>query len=169
MRLLYATNPPNDRGNENRTLAMPGFAREKQLEHANMLGVCLGGENHPKAPKHCDSHKGNSELSRNPANKDHDVESVIRYLADGRIKSDDEKFHQEINKVLNFKSPLLKQNRKAVFESFRESLRRTGKLEKTSIERRIRQWYVSEGADLEEYCMVVVYYLRKKLTRIAKK
>jgi len=137
----------------------------EQLVYGNLLGVCLGGEGRPKKDQHCDTYKGNIDLCRNPANPDHNVEAVIRYLGDGRIKADDEIFDREINEVLNLNHPLLVNNRKAVLKSFQESLARAKTFGIASIRRKIDQWSQPEGGNLEPFCMVVVYWLRKKLAK----
>ena len=138
----------------------------KQLDYGNLLGVCLGGKGQKKIGQHCDTSKENKDLCRNPANPTHDVEAVIRYLGDGRIKADDEIFNHEINEVLNLNHPLLVSNRKAVLKSFQESLGRVGSFGVASIQRKISQWSQPDGGDLEPFCMVVVYWLRKKLAKV---
>ena len=137
----------------------------ENLVYGNMLGVCLGGKGQSRANQHCDTFKGGSVLCRNPANPAHNVETVIRYLADGRIKADDALFDRELNEVLNLNHPLLVSNRKAVLDGFKESLERTGNLRDATIRRKIDQWSQAAGGNLEPYCMVVVYWLRKKLVR----
>ena len=138
----------------------------KQLVYGNLLGVCLGGKGQKKENEHCDTSKKDKDLCKNPANPAHDVEAVIRYLGDGRIKADDEIFDREINEVLNLNHPLLVNNRKAVLRSFQESLGRAGSLGIGSIRRKIAQWSEPVGGTLEPFCMVVVYWLRKKLGKV---
>ena len=138
----------------------------EQLVYANLLGVCLGGEGRPKIGQHCDTYKRNDDFCRNPAHPAHDVEGVIRYLGDGRIKANDKIFDHEINEVLNLNHPLLVNNRKAVLKGFQESLARMGNLGATSIQRKISEWSQPAGGNLEPFCMVVVYWLRKKLARV---
>ena len=139
--------------------------QSEQLVYGNLLGVCLGGEGWPEKYQHCDTHKGNDDLCKNPANLAHNVEAVIRYLGDGRIKADDEIFDRELNEVLNLNHPLLINNRKAVLKSFQESLARTGNLGSAPIQRKIDQWSQPAGGNLEPFCMVVVYWLRKRMAR----
>lgn len=138
----------------------------EQLVYGNLLGVCLGREGSPKTDQHCDTYKEYVDFCRNPANSAHDVEAKIRYLGDGRIKADDEIFDREINEVLNLNHPLLVNNRKAVLESFKQSLAHAGNLSAASIRRKIGQWSQLAGGNLEPFCMVVIYWLRKKLARV---
>src|SRR5690242_18918535 len=39
----------------------------EQLVYANMLGACLGNEGQDRKVQHCDTRKGEDDLSRNPA------------------------------------------------------------------------------------------------------
>ena len=126
----------------------------------------MGGEGRPKRDQHCDTYKGNMDLCRNPANPDHDVEAMIRYLGDGRIKANDEQLDRELNEVLNLNHPLLVKNRKAVLISFQESLLRRRNLGTAEIQRRIGEWSQPDRGFLQPFCMVVVYWLQKRLARI---
>jgi len=137
-----------------------------QLVYGNLLGVCMGGEGSPRTSQHCDTYKENTDFCKNPANSAHDVETGIRYLGDGRIKADEELFDREINEVLNLNHPLLVSNRKAVLKSFQESLTRTGSFGIASIRKKIKQWSHPDRGNLEPFCMVVVYWLRKKLAKV---
>lgn len=39
---------------------------ELQLDYNNLLGACQGGEGSPKHLQHCDTRKGNTEITINP-------------------------------------------------------------------------------------------------------
>jgi uncharacterized protein (TIGR02646 family) len=141
----------------------------EQLDYGNLLGVCLGNEHQIKKKQHCDTHKGNLDLSRNPSNPLHNVEVMVQYLGDGSIKSKAPVFDTELEKVINLNHPKLKNNRKAVLDSFKKWLdTRIGKkeLERLFLERLIREWSDPFGGKLKPYCMVVVGYLRKRLARL---
>ena len=75
---------------------------ERQLEYKNLLGACKGGEGQKPDRQHCDTKKGNLNLSFNPADPAHDLESKIRFLGDSTVESRDNQFDREINEVLNF-------------------------------------------------------------------
>jgi len=139
---------------------------DDQLVYGNMLGVCMGGEGHPRRDQHCDTYKGNADFCSNPANPAHNVEAVIRYLGDGRIKANDAQLDRELNEVLNLNHPMLVNNRKAILISFQESLARVGHLKAAAIRRHIDQWSQPFQGNLQPFCMVVIYWLRKKLVRI---
>lgn len=59
--------------------------REDRLTYSNLLAAWMGGDGLRISVKHCDTAKGNQDLSRNPANPDHHVEEQIHYLGDGTI------------------------------------------------------------------------------------
>lgn len=132
----------------------------EQLNYANLLGACLGNKGQPQKEQHCDTRKGDTSLSRNPANPAHYIEDVIQYLGDGRIKSSDATFNQDLNEVLNLNLAFLVNNRKAVLDGFMQSLA-PGTISKAVWQKKFREW--SETQELREYCGVVLYWLRKKL------
>ena len=138
----------------------------EQLDYANLLGACLGREGQPRRWQHCDTHKGDDTLSKNPANQSHRIEKLIRFTGDGTIEADDPTLDREINDVLNLNLPILKRNRKAVLESFTATLIKCGTLQRPTLVRWLREWNgESHSDDLEPYCQVVVYWLRKRLAR----
>jgi len=138
------------------------------LDYSNLLGACLGGTGQPDALHHCDTKKGNSLLSKNPANAAHRVESFIRYQGDGRIASDDAVFHAELENVLILNTAFLKNNRKATLEGFQRALAKRGELRRITLERWLRDWNgESHTNELHPFCQVVVYWLRKRLARAA--
>jgi hypothetical protein len=126
----------------------------------------MGNEGKPGRDQHCDTRKGERDLSRNPANPMHRVEDVVRFLGDGRILSNDPAFETEINDVLNLNLAFLRNNRKEVLRAFQTWLDRRGQLPRAELERRLRLWNgESDTGELEPFCQVVVYWLRKKLSR----
>jgi uncharacterized protein (TIGR02646 family) len=94
--------------------------RDRELDYSNLLGACLGGgKGTPPKQQYCDTRKGDSDLSRNPADPAHDVERVIMFDRDGTIRSTDPQFDAELNDVLNLNDgPYLKANRKATLDGF---------------------------------------------------
>ncbi|PYP82844.1 MAG: TIGR02646 family protein [Candidatus Angelobacter sp. Gp1-AA117] len=139
---------------------------EEQLVYANMLGACLGNEGQPYKLQHCDTRKGDADLSRNPSNPQHYVDDLIHFEGDGTISSQDISFDNELNKVLNLNVSYLKNQRKAVLDAFKATLSKRGELRRTTLERWLREWNGSpQTAELRPYCQVVVYWLRKRLAR----
>jgi uncharacterized protein (TIGR02646 family) len=139
----------------------------QQLDYPNLLGVCLGSERKPYKLQHCDTHKGVQSLSMNPADPAHDVERVIHYDADGTIRSIDPQFDMELNEILNLNNaPWLKANRKAVLDGFLGSKPKQGDWDNSLLEKWLAHWNGDSGnGELQPYCQVVVYWLRKRLKR----
>ncbi len=141
---------------------------DRQIDYSNLLGACLGGEGQVAKMHHCDTKKGNRDLTYNPANPLHDVEGSLHFLGDGTIESIDAQFDREINTVLNLNQSLLVKNRKAVLESLRQGLIQK-KPSNADILRELKKWNGDNGEDLEPFCQVIVYYLRKKVNRMPPK
>lgn len=140
---------------------------DEQLDYANLLGTCRGGEGQPIEHQHCDTKKGNSLLLRNPADPTHRVEHLVRYVPDGRIASDDAALNLELESVLNLNAAFLKNNRKATLDGFHQALSKRGELQRITLERWLRDWNGETHADaLRPFCQVVVYWLRKRLSRL---
>jgi uncharacterized protein (TIGR02646 family) len=138
----------------------------EQLIYLNLLGSCMGGDGQRDSVRHCDTAKGNKDLSRNPANRDHHVEEVIRYLSDGTIASSDATFHDELSDVLNLNAAHLKNGRAAALHALQEMMKKRGTLNKHRWEKLLEEWSgTSHTNDLEPFCGVIVYWIRKKLAR----
>lgn len=139
---------------------------DRQLDYSNLLGACLGGEGKPSKLQHCDTRKGNVDLSKNPADPAHDVERVIRYGSDGVIRSTDPVFDRELNDVLNLNTPLLRNNRKEALTGFIKARPKSGTWNESLLRKWLEQSSGQSGAgDLLPFCQIVVYWLRKRLNR----
>jgi uncharacterized protein (TIGR02646 family) len=138
----------------------------EQLVYKNLLGACLGNEGQPRRSQHCDTFQADRDLSKNPAEPSHRVESLTRYQSDGTITSNDTQFDSELNDVLNLNMPFLKNNRKAVVDGLKDAIQKRGSFSKSMLEGKLREWN-GEGhaGPLEPFCQVVVYWLRKRLRR----
>jgi uncharacterized protein (TIGR02646 family) len=138
----------------------------EQLDHRNLLGARKGNEGQPRKSQHCDTRQGNRDFSRNPADPMHRVEDLIRYEGDGRIASDNQGFDAELNDVLNLNAASLLNKRKAPLDAFVGALPRRSPLGRKALERWLQRWNgESYSGELEPFCMVVVYWLRKRLAR----
>lgn len=139
---------------------------ERQLDYSNLLGACSGGEGKPSKEQHCDTRKGDRDLSKNPAVAAHDVERTIRYGSNGIIRSTDDGFDREINDVLNLNTPLLRNNRYEALTGFIQSRPKNGSWNESQLRRWLEQSSRQSGAgDLEPFCQIVIYWLRKRLGR----
>jgi uncharacterized protein (TIGR02646 family) len=83
----------------------------EQLDYSNLLGACKGNEGRLGRDQHCDTFKGDRDLSRNPANQMHRVTELTRFGGDGKVSSDDPIFERELSDVLNLNLPFLVNNR----------------------------------------------------------
>ena len=138
----------------------------EELDYSNMLGACMGNEGMPARDQHCDTKKGNRDLSRNPANPEHRVDEIIRFKGDGRISSSDPAFDAEINDVLNLNWAFLRNNRKATLDAFLAALEKDRQISPRLWEQWLREWDgESDTGELRPFCQVVVYWLRKRLAR----
>lgn len=143
----------------------------KQLDYTNLLGACLGGSGKPRRDQHCDTRKGDDDISINPANSKHDVERLFKFPGSGRIEAidaNDKQLQSEIDEVLNLNHSILVDNRKAVIDSFTEMLRRK-KVRDVDLPKYLATWEGKNGEELEPFCQVVVYYIRKKIDKMASK
>lgn len=138
----------------------------EQLDYTNLLASCMGNEGKRRRDQHCDTQKGMSEISRNPANPLHRVEEMISFGGDGSVSSVDPTFCRELDEVLNLNLAFLKNNRKATLGAFMDALPKAGELRRHRLERWLREWNGESGnGDLQPFCQVVVYWLRKRLAR----
>ena len=138
---------------------------KRQLAYSNLLGACRGGEGQKKDQQHCDTRKGNSTVMFNPADPLHDVEGKIHFLGSGIVKSNDMQFDKEINETLNLNQPTLVRNRKAVLAAFHQALMQSNPSD-ANLRKALLKWNGDNGEELEPFCQVVVYYLRKKISRM---
>lgn len=136
----------------------------RQLDYSNLLGACLGGQGQPSKKQHCDTKKGNRDLSFNPADPSCDVESMFKFLGDGRIEAVDSGVDEEINNILNLNCSLLIQNRKSVLDAFKTRLS-LGRIKKFDPAKELPKWDGGISGNLPEYSQVIAYYLRKKLKK----
>jgi uncharacterized protein (TIGR02646 family) len=134
------------------------YPRE-QLAYWNLLGACMGGEGQPRESQHCDTYKGDRELSRNPADPAHWPGLAVRFRGDGEIRADFEPLNQELDDVLHLNLAVLKNRRKAVLDGFTSAIRKTGAV---AWERRLAEW---EEGELRPYSQIVTYWLLKRMAR----
>jgi uncharacterized protein (TIGR02646 family) len=135
----------------------------QQLDYDNLLIACLGGMGLPKHLQTCDTFKGESKISFNPANKIKNIEKFIKYTAFGEIYSDDLQINYDINKVLNLNNQTLRKNRQVIYEEVKSKIRSEGKNKKGKIfqanfYKSLKKRYLSMvGGQYEENCMLRVY------------
>lgn len=93
---------------------------QNQLDYTNLFVVCLGST---QGNQHCDSSKGNQDITINPASSIKKVESLIKYTRLGDIYVDDDKeISKDLNVTLNLNDVRLKRNRKAIYDAITTKL-----------------------------------------------
>ena len=145
----------------------------EQLRYRNLLACCMGNEGEPKDKQHCDTHKGEDDISFNPTDPADHPRLRIRYLGDGTIRSDDGQFNDEINQILNLNHKKgqtrsrLENNRASVYNSVVEGLsKRAGSRSRREVQKLLDKWNRrDEEGRLKEFCGVAVYYLEKRLKK----
>ncbi len=139
----------------------------EDLVYKNMLAVCLGNSN---SETHCDTAKskydliGKRDLHFNPSNPQHDMNHLVRYLANGEIKGDED-FTEDIE-VLNLNASRLKNDRAKIWEAVTQGLAtKDGDRNKIQLQKILDQWKDKSGGRLKAYCGVAIYYLNRRLER----
>ncbi|MBA3922889.1 MAG: TIGR02646 family protein, partial [Nostocaceae cyanobacterium] len=140
-----------------------------QLDYNNLLGACQGGQGSPSHLQHCDTKKGNTEITINPLNNHRNCEDLIKYLATGKIYSDDETIDKDLNDVLNLNMQTLVNNRKEVLELVLKQLKSEysqGNWTVAILNKKIQQWTNRQtDGRYKPYCQIVIYHLKKKLSK----
>jgi uncharacterized protein (TIGR02646 family) len=139
---------------------------EKQLDYQNLLAACRGNEGEPKHLQHCDTHKGEQEMTLNPLDK---LIKSIKYRKDGRIYSDDPNIDQDLNKILNLNIQTLVNNRAEIIDDVIQSLINIkGKQAVWSvahIKKKIQQYETKTAGKYHPYCQVIIYFLNKRFAQ----
>jgi uncharacterized protein (TIGR02646 family) len=143
-----------------------------ELSYSNLLAACLGGHGQPQALQHCDTRKGEQELTFNPADPSHRIEQRIRFELDGTIASNHADFDTQLNDVLGLNLPVLKNRRQGVLNGIlewwkREKARLQGPVPHERLVRE-RARRADDGArHLTPFDPVAVWWLDQRLARSA--
>lgn len=140
---------------------------DKQLDYDNMLGVCCGNT---VSELHCDSSKKNQNLLYNPSKRQDFSKLKISYdYSDGKIKSEDNTFNEELDSILNLNHILLKNNRLNTLEGIHQALHNLGntRANKSVLERMLTNWSsVNQDGKKIPYCGIVIHYLEKRINAL---
>jgi len=141
----------------------------EQLDYRNLLACCNGNEGEPPGSQHCDTRKGECDLSLSPADPAHHPRLGIRYDGFGTIRSAGDQFDRELNDVLNLNWHRLRKNRRGVWKAVTMALScKGGRRTRPEIQKLLARWQRHDAAGrLQEYCGVAAYYLEKKLAQMA--
>ncbi|MCY3838575.1 MAG: TIGR02646 family protein [Gammaproteobacteria bacterium] len=143
---------------------------EQQLVYRNLLAACPGGmgERKRKSQQHCDTHKGSQDLSWNPADPSHEIETRIRYRLDGSIWSDEGAFDAELNNVLNLNVAVLKNHRRGMLDDIAKWYERANERKgatRSWLQHQREKWLPERG-ELKPYCQIVVWFLDQRFSRL---
>jgi uncharacterized protein (TIGR02646 family) len=142
-----------------------------QLDYNNLLAACEGGQGSPRHLQHCDTKKGNTEITINPLDNYNNCENMIKYRGNGQIYSDDETMDNELNNVLNLNMQTLVNNRKEVLDIAFQKLKSEypkGDWTVAILNKKIQEWkHKQRDSKYKPYCQIVIYYLKKKLSKFS--
>jgi len=142
---------------------------ELQLIYHNLLAACDGNEGSSPKFQHCDTHKGDDEITLNPADSKKNCEQYIKYSSDGRIYSDDTIINYELNETLNLNTQTLVSNRNKAFKAIIQELTNIrGKKAAWSIYdvyKKIQAYETKENGKYKPYCKMIVYFLKKRFAK----
>ncbi len=144
----------------------------QDLTYQNLLLACNGNHGSPKIMQTCDTHKGEMDLSFNPADTRRNIESLIRYSASGEIFSDDETIDNELNTILNLNTKDLRDIRAIYYKDIQtriilEGKKRKGKdIQKRFYESQKDHLLALNNGKYTQYCMIGAYLIDKKLNKL---
>ncbi len=134
------------------------------VDYQNLLAVCDGFEGSAEGLT-CDRARGNKVLSVNPLKPD-TLES-IRYMRDGRIRSEVPVIAQDLETTLNLNQSLLVRNRRVVLKELFGRLGRYERLHGKSGLRRYCEKYLaahlSDPSERIPYDGAIIYFMKKRL------
>ena len=111
------------------------------------------------------------DLAWNPADPAHRIETRVRYELDGSIRADDADFDGQLNDVLNLNLPVLKNNRKGIYDAVlqwwkSQKKRSHGRVLRERLERKLAR-HDAGVEELAPYGQVAVWLLGQKLAGMA--
>ena len=139
----------------------------RQLDYRNLLGACMGSQGARPQNQHCDTKKGDIEITINPIEGDKNCENLIKYRPDGKIYSDDVSINHDLNETLNLNLGFLKKNRSdALFIVIRKLDEKfpNKTWAKITVQKEIDKLNTKdENGFYDAYCQFIVSYLKSKL------
>jgi uncharacterized protein (TIGR02646 family) len=141
-----------------------GFPAQ-QLIYTNLLGACSGNEGQSKNLQHCDVRRKNIPLKINPTMSN--CEIIIKFKANGEIYSDDIDINNDLNITLNLNYQTIVKNRQTVLDTVKKELEiHKRKWSKELLQKEIDKWEGEYDDKYKPYCQIVIYQLKKKLTKL---
>lgn len=137
-----------------------------QLDYHNLLASCRGGEGWREDGQHCDTRKGEQEITTNPSDKTKNCEQLIKYGRNGKIDSEDPVIRKELNTTLNLNIQTLVRNRAAIKDQVIRELNRISGRDSAwliqYVKKMIQKYKSRQDGKYIPYCQVVVYFLEKR-------
>lgn len=145
-----------------------------QMEYTNLMASCIPptkfeGEEH----KHCNRKRDSLPLGINPLDRLANCDETISYNSkDGKVVCTD--FQNDLDNILNLNCKPLMRNRKGVIDATVQVMNKTLSIaqkntrwKKQALNKEMKRWSSKDDDGMfREYCMVAVYYLKKKLRQL---
>lgn len=134
-----------------------------QLDYNNMVICCPGFID---ATEHCDKSKANQEITFNIFHPS--LQNSISYSTkDGKIKSTNLVWNNEIENILKLNNSILKANRKDALEGVLMVLEKK-KWRKSEISAHLDLWKTKNAKGKHKpYCGIVIWFLEKRIRLIS--
>lgn len=134
-----------------------------QLAWPNLLGACLGGEGFPRSAQTCDTRKGESTITLNPLDAAH--VATLYCTSDGRLRSINAAFQDDIDERLGLNHAILVGDRRAILDRALGRLKArypTSEFSIAKIKRLIDEMETPQHGKLAELCSVLRLWARKR-------
>jgi len=142
---------------------------ELQLDYHNLLAACDGNQGSPPDLQHCDTHKGDEEMTLNPADSQKNCEEYIKYSSNGRIYAEHPFIDKDLNQILNLNTQTLVNNRcQALHTVIRELTVIKGKQAAwrvADVYKKIQAYEKKDNGKYKPYCQMIVYFLKKRFKK----
>ncbi|MCA9705815.1 MAG: TIGR02646 family protein [Myxococcales bacterium] len=151
--------------------APQSLAPSRQLDYANLLGACLGGQLPPGKGRqalprhlHCDSAKGDTPIGINPAEPGQDCTERFVYVSSGEIKAsgDDPRVGRDIDVLALNHLRGRAGRREVILEAKRQVVARGKPSRELLLSMASRLEQVDARGNLQIYCQAAIFWLRRQ-------
>ncbi|MDY5738287.1 MAG: retron system putative HNH endonuclease [Candidatus Onthomorpha sp.] len=139
--------------------------KELNFEYKNLVACCKGGEGYSEDRQHCDTKKGNTEISIDVFNDD-DIKTISYSSRTGEIKSSSTEYNKDINDILNLNCSYLKRQRISVLNAAIEALGKNLDWKNSRIKKEYDK-YLNKDKEgkYKPYCGIVLWFLGRKFAK----
>lgn len=116
--------------------------------------------------QHCDTRKGENDITINPADSRKNCELLFHYSSNGEIHSDDDEIEKDLNETLNLNLTDLVKARKEALAKVVEKLNEKfpGKTwSATAIQKELDALRTPQDGMFEPFCQYITCYLERRL------